>query len=217
MADAIIQVGNGTFAVAGQAVLWSNVYPGLSPIALITVPEAQLHPAIAAVASHELIESLIEASTRAIENYLNGRPVVQRQFTHYFAGGVKRLYLPHYPIVSVASVVDDDENTVATADYRVYADEGVLEHVGYWPYPIGRWKVTWTAGLVDQRINVPHHFKEACRRLVAFMTAKATPGAISEKIGDTAIDYESPSAEGAVLDLPYDVRILIDAEMQAVW
>lgn len=189
--------------------------------ALSTWPQAQpLLEQIGHVKDPIWVEQLLDAATVRIENE-TGATFVQRSFTERRLGGAerrgsyvygwrpeqyatrtregrKRLYLDRYPIVSVTSITDEDSETVASGDYRILENLGVLEHDGVWPLPTGEWSIVYTAGRFADTDSVSEDVRLACNLLVAHW------------IGAREVQ-ESGFAAAPIFDatLPPDVKALV--------
>lgn len=194
----------------------------LSDTALIDEDEGKKSPEIPDTIDNDYLVSLIEASTIAVESYL-GHVVIQRQIVerdsggkHGARGGAKRIYLEHYPLVSLTSIEDDGSPawTVDVDDVILWKDQGILEHrLSGFPAPnTGLWNITYTAGAATDRATTPWNYKEACRRLVAWILNQPNPGLALERLGETTIQYRDGNrGDGDVL-MPDSVRMLLDAQ-----
>jgi hypothetical protein len=89
---------------------------------LITLAEARASLGWAAnqTADNDDLERYIEAATPVIENITG--PVLVKQLTFAFNGGVESIVLP----VPFSSVVSVTENGVAVTDYVADADKGII-------------------------------------------------------------------------------------------
>lgn len=116
----------------------------------------------------ETVGTMIDAATVRIEQYC-GNGFVRRSYSENHCGGGKRLFLQRSPIVSVASVVDwaDTPNSVVAADYDINDTVNSLDHVASWPYPVGSWVVTYTAGRFAATTDVTADLRLAAHFLIA--------------------------------------------------
>jgi len=124
---------------------------------------------------HPPIDKLNDAAALKLEDMCAGTAFVQRSFTEDHSGGLrgrlgglKRLYLNRTPIVSVASITDDDSNTVASTDYTIVGTLGnsYLEFDGVIPAPVGRWTIVYTAGVFATTEAITWDVKVAALALV---------------------------------------------------
>lgn len=178
----------------------------IAAFALITLDEAKamldLQTLTAAQQTH--LEGVIDGCSLEIEGLIHTVLVKRASIVEKHTGGPphrrggwKRLYLDRKPIVSVASIVDDDGNTVDSSEYTIIENEGVLEHEWQWPAPVGRWTVTYSAGLFDTTTDVTQDLKNACRMLVADRFVRRTPES-SVNIGDVKTMHGSAAIPAPV-------------------
>jgi hypothetical protein len=178
---------------------------------LVTWPEVERVVSVS-TSDHDAMPHLISAATAAIEAYIDNA-MVQRAFTEDYSGGVKpwllggakRIKLRKYPIVSVASITDDDSNTVAATDYTVVADLGWLEHDGTWPRPVGRWTIVYTAGRYADTASVAADVKQAAIRVIRAWLSGRAPDVESVTVGPVTERYRSAES-GLQGGLPGDVE-----------
>ncbi len=123
-------------------------------------------------------EHINGAAALKLEDMCAGIAFVQRSFTEDHSGGIvgrrgglKRLYLNRTPIVSVASITDDNSNTIAATGYTIIGTLGnsYLEFDGLMPAPVGRWTVIYTAGVFADTASVTWDVKLAAIILVKRM------------------------------------------------
>jgi hypothetical protein len=188
----------------------------LSATALIDEAEAKKSPEIPDTIDSDYLISLIEAATGIVELLLT-RPVIQRSFTvrqsggmHGGRGGAKRIYLEQRPIVSLTSIQDDGSTPDAldVNDVILWQEEGILEYrYAAFPAPTdGLWNISFTAGEAANRVEAPWRYKEACRRLVAWLYQQPNPGLMREKLGETDLQYG-----GGMEDMvPKTIRMLLE-------
>ncbi len=183
---------------------------------ILDLEEGKRHLNVTTTTDDAEILAFIGGATFAIEAYVQNA-VVQRAFTEDYTagnglriGGARRIYLKRYPIVSVASITDDESNTVSSDDYIIVADEGYLEHDWRWPAPVGRWTVVYTAGRYTTTKTVEQHWKTACKLLLADYWNLPQSNVQSKKIGDLSIAYRDESGSDASADvMPKAVRRLL--------
>jgi uncharacterized phiE125 gp8 family phage protein len=182
--------------------------------AVVTVDELKTYLDISGQTQDARLEQIANGVTVAFENETRAA-FVQRQFTERLTGsnyqngvgGAKRLFLSKLPIVSVASIVDDDGNTVAAADYTIEAGPGILVHDWNWPRPegySGRWTVTYTAGHAADTESVPADIKLLAMRTASFWFSRPNPGVVRKQIGPLEITYQN-DAQAESGALPPDV------------
>lgn len=178
--------------------------------ALSTWPQAQPWlEQVGHVKDPTWVEQMLDAATVRIEHE-TGATFVQRSFTERRRGGVlgvrggaKRIYLDHYPVVSVTSITDEDSDTVAAADYRILEDLGALEHDGRWPVPTGEWSIVYTAGRYASTDAVAEDVRLACNLLVSHWIGAREDGGGS--VGILGLQGALPSDVKSLLT-PYQSR-----------
>lgn len=152
---------------------------------------------------HLELERACVIASLAIESMCGSTVFIQRAFTEDYTagnngrlGGSKRLYLNHLPIVSVTSITDDDSNTVAGTEYTIIANDGVLEHDTYWPSPVGRWTVVYTAGHFADTDDVDWDVKEWARvvalRNKSFKGDPLQTTSLSNRTGSRSVSRPAP-------------------------
>jgi len=118
-----------------------------------------------------LIEILIDAVSLYLESECGGRIFIQATYgTTYLDGtGERILEIPHYPIVSIATVEEDDVELTEgnDEDFVIYGDEGegYLEKMGSWA------KGNKNIELTDLKAgyllaSVPKDLKAACMIMI---------------------------------------------------
>lgn len=163
----------------------------------------------------------IDAATIAIEQHLQ-RPVVIREFEERhdagFSGragslgqihrsGANKLFLKRYPIVSVASIEDDNSNTVDADAYWIDPQRGYLQYRGGglegavpyngagWPAPVGAWTVTYSAGLAantDAVETAAPDIELACLMATRDLWRGGPPALTSKSSGQKGESYRAP-------------------------
>lgn len=200
--------------------------------AVVTTDEARTALGIASGASEEQLRLAINRATYRLEAFCgvglvqttyverhtglshDGRGVMPWTAEGFTGGGTKFLYLQHYPVVSITSIVDEASTptSIAAADYYVRKDVGILEHYSVWPTPYkyasgteipGEWIVTLVAGWFASVAAVTWDVKDACLSLVAEALYR-TSGSVSEiESGTLRVKF---AGEGENAKLPPNVR-----------
>jgi hypothetical protein len=165
-------------------------------------------------AAHDaLIEFLINAVSENIERYCN-RHFERATYTDLIlsAQGGQELFVPYWPIVSVASIeesLDGGESwqAVPASEYIIFPHK--LFRKQLWPSAQGKWipnvRLTFTAGWVlpkDLNPDLPPDLEFACARLVVLHYK------LREKEG-----LGGESFEGMTLEFdrwPADIRAVLD-------
>jgi len=163
---------------------------------------------------HPPLSVLNNAAALKLEDMCGGTAFVQRSFTEDHSGGMlgrrgglKRLYLNRTPIVSVASITDDDSNTVAATDYTVVGTLGnsYLEFDGVMSAPVGRWTVVYTAGVFADTESVTWDVKVAALALIRQLRdnkgVTSTSSSLSGRAGSRARTRAQVSPISSVADL----------------
>lgn len=164
------------------------------------------------VADHDsrLSALITNVSARILAHLSNA--VVHETVTEQHVGGKKRIYLKKYPYVSDIAIVDGKGNTIPSTDYLILAEQGILQHTGLWPTAeesdgkIGRWSITFKAGLAANTASVPADLKEACHLWVARRFNRADTSVRSKSVGDLSLSY---AAQDDPEGVPPDVAALL--------
>ena len=126
-----------------------------------------------------LIENIIHAARKQIENELGAYLIVKRAVTQKQTGGVETIDLLRQPVNSITSVTyfeefDSTGEVLAATDYRFH--DGQLYHKdGYWKQ--GRagngYVIVYNAGLADDTgqaaENSPNTLRQAILRITAYL------------------------------------------------
>lgn len=178
---------------------------------LVTLAEVKTQLNIT-VSDHDTrLAALITNTSARILAYLQ-TAVVHETVTEKHFGGKKRIYLKKYPYVSDIAIIDGDGNTVPSTDYLIIAEEGVLQHVGLWPTAeesdgkIGRWSITFKAGLAANTASVAGDIKDACHLWVSRRFNRIDQSVRSKSVGDMSIGYTASDEADAI---PPDVAALL--------
>jgi len=144
----------------------------------------------------------IAEATEAIRNYCHQyiELVSDDEITLDCAGG-SRLFLPELPVISVSSVVEDDETLTVDDDYKL-GQYGILHRVDYdWEAGIQIITIIYTHGyatpLPDDIVAVAT--RAAARVFQAGLKASETdgvPGVASMGLGDYSVSYASEAGGG---------------------
>ncbi len=189
---------------------------------LATVQEVKDILEITGSAKDTVLAALVSAASLRLERWCKV-PLIQRAFTERHGGGriagsrgsSKRIWLRNYPIVSVASVVDEGSSVqtlVENTDFYVDKELGLLEHYASFPAPykgnlLGEWVITHTAGRWAATASVTADAKLACALAVADSLARKTPSATSMGIGGLSMSFSDSGDFG----LPADVRSIMSS------
>lgn len=182
---------------------------------LVTLAEVKTQLNIT-VSDHDTrLAALITNTSARILAYLQ-TAIVHETVTEKHFGGKKRIYLKKYPYVSDIAIIDGDGNTVPSTDYLIIAEEGILQHVGLWPTAeesdgkIGRWSITFKAGLAAATASVQGDIKDACHLWISKRFSRPDPSITSKSVGDMSLSYAilGESADGAP-GVPPDVAQLL--------
>jgi uncharacterized phiE125 gp8 family phage protein len=202
-------------------------------MALDTLANVKARLGITTSADDTLLGLLQDSADKAVENYCN-RDFAGGTFTEYHPGGSEFVHLRNFPVDAVTSVKVDatrafgPETLVATADYVVHADRGVIQSVAgpFLPRtrdgPVNTAVRAWTRGpRVVQVVygtltgQVPADVKEAYARLVGHWYRKVKTEAAASfqnvaqlKAGETFTIF---GGDGAFAGLPAEVAELLAA------
>lgn len=200
-------------------------------MALDTLANVKSRLGITTSADDSLLGLLQDSADKAVENYCN-RDFAGGTFTEYHPGGSEFVHLRNFPVDAVTSVKVDatrafgPETLVATSDYVVHADRGVIQSVAGPFLPRTRDGLVnnavraWTRGprvvqVVYSTLNgqVPADVKEAYARLVGHWYRKVKTEAAGSfqnvaqlKAGETFTIF---GRDGALAGLPAEVAELL--------
>lgn len=178
---------------------------------LVTLSEVKTALNITVTDHDSRLSALITNTSARILAYLQ-TAVVHETVTEKHFGGKKRIYLKKYPYVSDIAIIDGKGNTMPSTDYIIIAEQGILQHVGNWPTAeeadgkIGRWSITFKAGLVANTAAVPADLKEACHLWVSRRFNRIDQSVRSKSVGDVSISYTASDEADAI---PPDVAALL--------
>lgn len=149
---------------------------------------------------------LIPAADSAIENYVGYSLLYQADIVETFDGDdSENLFVKRAPIISVASIVEDDVTLIAgnTNDYVVYKGLGLIKRTGlqYWSAQrLQNITVTYTAGYSDSEVtaeDIPNDIKYVSARIAgklflasASLATQQSTGEVSTNIADNATDSQ---------------------------
>ncbi len=165
-----------SYVTPKQYVTVSETTPVHEPVAL---EEVKNYLKVDYSTDDDLIEALVHAARKQIENELGGLLIVKRTVTQKQTGGVKTIDLMREPMVSVTSITyfedfDSTGTVVPSTNYRI-ADGAIFHRNGFWEE--GReadgYRIIYTAGLVDDTgqtaENSPETLRMAILRIVAYL------------------------------------------------
>lgn len=170
--------------------------------ALIYTADAKAHIGIASAdTTHDaLLEVLIAEVSGFIDAYTARTLKEQANVVVRAVGdGTEQLVLPQYPIASVASVVDEDGNTIASSEYTLKGDNGILKHKSSaWDKGV-EYAVTCTAGFktagqnpsTPNNVTVPYSLRLACVKLVAkAFERRHAEGTTNASSGQSSVGFQ---------------------------
>lgn len=174
----------------------------MANFAEVTDIEAFLQVDIAAGTQTDAAERALAEATAAIKNYCRQEIelVTDDEFTFDVPAGCEKLFLPELPVVSVASVVEDDETLVVDDDYKLGA-HGILHRIdAKWEEGIQIVTVTYTHGYS----TIPQDIVDVCTRAASrayqlgLRAAEddGVPGVSSKQLGDFSVSYSSAAGGG---------------------
>jgi len=147
-------------------------------------------------------ERAIVEATAAIRNYCHQtiELVADDEYTFDVWSPCWKLFLPELPVISVASVVEDEETLTVTDDYKL-ANHGQLVRVDQrWPVGVQIVTVTYTHGyatIPDDVVAVCA--RAAARRFQAGLKAAdsdGVPGITAKALGDFSVSFTSEAGGG---------------------
>lgn len=175
--------------------------------ALVGLDETKVQLGISVGTYDTQIEELIGAVSLAIQGITDVRQLIKDDFTEDYSGGIKenqlggarRIRLNHFPINSVASITDDNSQTIPATDYTIISEMGWLEHNGNWPVPDGRWTIIWNAGMWADESAVALDMKMAAWKWISLSWGgdRIRDDVKSEKVGMIQVVYRD---DGGVPD-----------------
>ena len=184
--------------------------PALHSYALTSLADLKLFLDITTSAKDDLLRLLINCTTDFIEKYC-GRRFKSTVYTNeeYDGTGTPDLPLNQYPIItfttlSVNNYVDnqDDWETVASTDYFVYTNEGMLKLISNTLQTPQRYRATYTAGYA----TIPSDLEWACLKICAkTYLRRLGEGVESERLGDHAIVWITD-----VLQMDKELKAILD-------
>lgn len=195
-----------------QYVTITETTPTHNPISL---EEAKNYLKVDYATDDDLIDGLIFAARKQIENELGGLLIVKRTVTQKQSGGVKTIDIMREPLVSISSITyyedfDSVGEVIPSTDYRI-ADGCIFHRNGYWKQ--GRdadgYRIVYTAGLVDDTgqtaENSPHTLRQAMLRIIAYLYENREEFAKQINEGGLSVNYDigMKNAEYHALLIPY--------------
>ena len=159
----------------------------------LTEAKAQLNIELTDTTDDTLISDLILAATDLAEAR-SGRAYVERELTLTLDAWPAEIRLPSPPLKTATVVIkyDDDagdEQTLATADYRVDEDSAParINPVDSWP-DISDWtgaiRITYTAGYGDSPTSTPARARRAILLLVAELYANREISVLNTNVAE---------------------------------
>lgn len=158
---------------------------------------------ISTAAQVRAAQRAIAEATEAVRNYCHQTLslVADDEITFDVAlARSKRLFLPELPVVSVVSVVEDDETLLVGEDYQL-ANYGVLHRInGYWAQGVQVVTVTYDHGYS----TIPQDIVDVCTRAASrayqaglrAADTDAVPGVASKSLGDYSVAYAAETGGG---------------------
>lgn len=161
------------------------------------------------------LTKMINSATSAIENICGKRRFKSTTYTNerYDGNGADKLYLRHYPIISVSALTIDNESQSEATDYDDYDGhwiepviqgvklEGCLYRVDKWNFGWQNVKITYTAGYA----TIPYDLDLACQLTVRgfYNIKKNSESKKSETIGrySYTIDTLPASEQTKIMEL----------------
>jgi hypothetical protein len=171
---------------------------------LVTLKKVKSFLKITTTANDELLNSLIVQYSTLIESYCK-RKFSKAEYTETYDGtGSPRLFLKQYPIGSVSSL-SVDEITCDSADYVIYADEGIIELVDGSLFTKDKLNVaiTYEAGYEE----IPPDIELCCQKLVA-LAFKETD---SDRIGIASQSFGDQSTSFVTSEFPEDIKKILNS------
>jgi uncharacterized phiE125 gp8 family phage protein len=150
-----------------------------------------------------LLEALLDGVNKAVEKYI-GVALINTSYTEYYDGdGGNILFLRHYPVISVTSLVDGT-TTISSDDYHLYSGEGYIILDGdYFEDDYQNIAITYTAGHGAARTNIPDDIKTAIKLWVSYIHKKDNV-AFSQRFGEPVIVQEG------AFNIPRDVAFILE-------
>jgi hypothetical protein len=195
----------------------------ITPATLSALAEAQTVADELGVMADQLIDRLIDASSKRISTYCN-RVFARETVAETFRLDCRqdRLLLARVPIASVTSIVENGV-TLSGSDYEMEKDTGVAHRLTEddlrTAWPSGKIVVTYVAGFLlpgESNRNLPDDIERACIDLVkrAYHASGQDPMRKADEVdGIGRIEFFAPSSKG----LPADIEaILADYRIQAI-
>jgi uncharacterized phiE125 gp8 family phage protein len=194
-----------------QEITLTSSEPAYEPV---TVAQAKNYLKVDTTNDDTLIESLIIAARKQVENECGGLVIVKRNFTQKQTGGLKQIELLREPINSISSITfyeefDSTGEVLSASNYRFVGSN--LYHVDSF-FQIGRqgdgYQIVFNAGMVDDTLvgasTAPHAIKTAILRYVGFLYENREEYATNINEGNFSIAYDQKTLfETKMLLMPY--------------
>ncbi len=180
----------------------------------VSLEEAKNYLKVDYATDDNLIENIIHAARRQIENELGAYLIVKRTVTQKQTGGIETIDLLRQPVNSITSVTyfDDFDSTgevIAATEYRFH--DGQLYHKnGYWEQ--GRagngYVIVYNAGLADDTgqaaENSPNTLRQAILRITAYLYENREEYVTNVNEGNFTIAYDKKTRNDVnLLLMPY--------------
>ncbi len=176
----------------------------IKDITVVTLAEMRtfLNIPTAETGQDSLLESLLDGVNDAVEKYI-GVALINKSYTEYHDGdGSNSLFLKHYPIVTMTSLVDGT-TTISADDYHLYSDEGYIIIDDYFEIDNRNVVATFIAGYGAARTNIPDAIKTAIKLWVGYIHKKDNV-AFSQRFGEPVMVQEG------AFSMPRDVAFLLE-------
>lgn len=165
-------------------------------MALPTVTDLKSYLRIEVATEDALLAQLLTRAQALLEGWIDvpipstAQSAIDRATS--LAQPVTSLVYPRRPI-TVTSIVDMDGATVPSTDYWVDGTSGVIYAVDGVTFPFGPYTITVQCGLALRQdyARLEPLLAEAILDLAADLYQRRTPGATSEKAGDTTVTWDA--------------------------
>lgn len=174
----------------------------LNANALVTVAELRDYLGLTSSDSAVALEIIVNSVSQEFEDEVDCDLFSDTYTSEAIDGsGRSYLYLPHWPVTTFTSCVEDGETLVKDTDYFVDMANGILTK-SRTPWPTYEYQLNWTTqrgGVVNTYIAgyaaVPADIKLACLKQCAVeyqRMKQKTWGETSRSIGDGSSSYSEP-------------------------
>lgn len=182
-------------------------------VALISLTEAKSYLKITGSGEDAILTDFVDSISKAVATYCR-RKLVKATFTEYYnGGGIGRINLKNYPIVSITTIHDDSNRTydattlVDSDDYYFDADKGFVELYdgGIFTDSVQNVKIVYLAGYVAGT-DMPYDIELACKiwlSKVYHQYSKQSIHVSSESLRERSVSYRQE-------DIPIEVKRLLE-------